>query len=397
MDTIEKLIQKGAAIPNPNDITIGREVQLDRLSGKGVVLYPGTRLFGEKTYIAEGAKIGREAPVTIEDCYVGPEVELKGGYFNGAVFLKKASCGLGSHVRKGTILEEEASIAHTVGLKQTILLPYVTLGSLINFCDCLMAGGTSRKNHSEVGSSFIHFNFTPNQDKATPSLIGDVPLGVMLKQSPIFLGGQGGLVGPCRLAYGTVTAAGTIWRMDQLKKNHLVYGAKSGSGVLPYKTGSYIGLQRLLLNNFIYIVNLYALRQWYRHVRSLFVGPDLSAPLLDGLTLTLASAISERIKQLGRLAEKLSVLKTTDKIGAAFKDAWPAIEARFEALCDFMGDMGLRSQFVKVVTDRIQSNGNDYLDTISNLDDDQSETGTQWMQGIVDHVVSEVTGLISDW
>ncbi len=113
----------------------------------------------------------------------------------------------GAQVREGCILEEEANASHTVGLKQTILFPFVTLGSLINFCDCFMAGGTSRKNHSEVGSSYIHFNYTPNQDKATASLIGDVPKGVMINQAPIFLGGQGGLVGPSRIGYGTVIAA----------------------------------------------------------------------------------------------------------------------------------------------------------------------------------------------
>jgi UDP-N-acetylglucosamine/UDP-N-acetylgalactosamine diphosphorylase len=86
--------------------------------------------------------------------------------------------------------------AHAVGLKQTILFPFVTLGSLINFCDCLMGGGTSRRNHSEVGSSFIHFNYTPRQDKATASLLGDVPRGVMLDQPPIFLGGREESSGP---------------------------------------------------------------------------------------------------------------------------------------------------------------------------------------------------------
>ena len=40
--------------------------------------------------------------------------------------------------------------------------------------------------------------------------------GVMLNQSPIFLGGQGGLVGPCRLAFGTITAAGTINRKEKI-------------------------------------------------------------------------------------------------------------------------------------------------------------------------------------
>ncbi|MBW2639499.1 MAG: UDP-N-acetylglucosamine pyrophosphorylase, partial [Deltaproteobacteria bacterium] len=199
---VEKLIQKGVKIPNPQSIEIGPEIVTDRISGDGVVIHAGCKLYGSSTLILRDTKLGYEGSVTIENCQVGPQVELKAGFFRNSVFLKKSSMGSGANVREGTILEEESSAAHTVGLKQTILFPFVTLGSLINFCDCLMSGGTSRKNHSEVGSSYIHFNYTPNQDKATPSLIGDVPRGVMLNQRPIFLGGQGGLVGPCRLEFG---------------------------------------------------------------------------------------------------------------------------------------------------------------------------------------------------
>jgi len=129
---IEKLLEKGVQIPNPQSIEIGPEVDIDRISGDRVTIYSGCKIFGRS-----------------------PQVELKGGFFRDAVFLKNVSVGSGSNVREGTILEEESRVAHSVGLKQTILLPFVTLGSLINFCDCLMAGGTSRKDHSEVGSSFI--------------------------------------------------------------------------------------------------------------------------------------------------------------------------------------------------------------------------------------------------
>ncbi len=164
---------------------------MDRISGNGVKIYPGCRIYGRETVIAGGAQIGRESPVTIENCQIGSDVELRGGYFNNSVFLEKACMGLGAHVREGCILEEQANCAHCVGLKQTILFPFVTLGSPVNFCDRLMAGGTSRKDHSEVGSSYIHFNFTPDGDKITPSLICDVPRGVMLNQTPIFLGRLG--------------------------------------------------------------------------------------------------------------------------------------------------------------------------------------------------------------
>ena len=120
-------------------------------------------------------------------------------------------------MREGTLLEERASTAHCVGLKQTILLSFATLGSLINFCDVLMAGGTSRRDHSEVGSGFIHFNFTPwgqAGDKATASLVGDVVGGVFLDRRRIFLGGAGGMIGPRSVGYGSIAGAGQVLRRD---------------------------------------------------------------------------------------------------------------------------------------------------------------------------------------
>ena len=141
-----------------------------------------------------------------------------------SVLLEGASLGSGAHVRDACRLEELSGGAHTVGLKQTVLLPFVTLGSLINFCDCLMSGGTSRSDHSEVGSSYIHFNFTPDGDKATPSLFGDVSHGVLLDQPPVFLGGQGGTVGPVTVGFGSVIAAGSVLRSDVAAGKLVVVG-----------------------------------------------------------------------------------------------------------------------------------------------------------------------------
>ncbi|MBW1674236.1 MAG: hypothetical protein JRJ45_11455 [Deltaproteobacteria bacterium] len=224
---IQQLIRKGVKIDRPETITIGEEVLCDQISDKKVVIHSGCKVYGSRTVIMSGCEIGYEGPVTIENCQLGPDVKLQGGFFSQSTFLEKATLGSGAHIRGGCLLEEEANVAHTVGLKQTILFPFVTLGSLINFCDCLMAGGTDRKNHSEVGSSYIHFNYSPNQDKATPSLIGDVPKGVMLNQRPIFLGGQGGLVGPVRIGYGTVIAAGTIYRKDFIKGDGLLFAGSN--------------------------------------------------------------------------------------------------------------------------------------------------------------------------
>lgn len=194
LNNIKKsLIQKGVTILLPDSVFISDDIDPDRISGNGVIIHPNCRITGKNSLIMAHTVIGKEAPVTLDNCQVGPSCSLNGGYFQNTVFTGQNVFGACAHVRKGTILEEESCAAHSVGLKQTILFPFVTLGSQINFCDCLMSGGTSRKDHSEVGSSFIHFNFTPNQDKATASLIGNVHQGVFLDQPPIFLGGQGGL------------------------------------------------------------------------------------------------------------------------------------------------------------------------------------------------------------
>ena len=399
---IQELIKKGVHIAAPESVEIGDDVDLDRISGENVVVHAGCRIFGKSTLILPGACLGAEAPVTVVDCQIGPNVNLNGGFFQDAVMLDRVSAGSGAHVRGGTILEEESSIAHTVGLKQTILFPFVTLGSLINFCDCLMAGGTDRQNHSEVGSSYIHFNYTPNQDKATASLIGDVPRGVMLKQAPIFLGGQGGLVGPCRLEYGTVIAAGTINRKDELRPNRLIFGGSGRSGNVPFSAGHYHGFKRILTNNILYLANLTALGQWYDQVRRLFVSNDFPQMLLDGLQDKLQMAVDERIVRLSELIHKLVEQEPEGKENSSESSSvqkghanWlPELESFLSENRNRVGDHDLRDRFIDAIDKGVDQNGKQYLKVISGLNPKASEIGTRWLQGIVNEVTD---GCISNY
>jgi bifunctional UDP-N-acetylglucosamine pyrophosphorylase / glucosamine-1-phosphate N-acetyltransferase len=391
---IQKLIDKGIRITVPESVEIGGDVDLDRISGENVVVHAGCRIFGESTLILPGACLGAEEPVTVVDCQIGPNVNLDGGFFQDAVMLDSVSAGSGAHVRRGAILEEESSIAHTVGLKQTILFPFVTLGSLINFCDCFMAGGTDRQNHSEVGSSYIHFNFTPNQDKATASLIGDVPRGVMLKQAPIFLGGQGGLVGPCRLGYGTVIAAGTINRKDELRPNRLIFGGGSRSGNVPFAAGHYHGFKRILTNNIIYLANLAALGQWYDQVRRLFVSNDFPQTLLEGLQAKLQMAVDERIVRLSELVHKVLEQEPEGKENSSESDSvqkghvnWlPELESFLRETRNRVGEHSLRDPFLEIICNEFGQNGKQYFKVMKRLNSDVSEIGTRWLQGIVNEV-----------
>ncbi len=387
-DTIHLLMQKGIRFTHPESVEIGPEVDPERISGQGVVIYGGCRIFGQRISISEGVVLGEEAPVTLVDCQVGPYVTLKGGFFKKAVFLEGASMGSGAHVREGTILEEGARGAHAVGLKQTILFPYVTLGSLINFCDCLMAGGTGRKDHSEVGSSYIHFNFTPYQDKATPSLMGDVPRGVMLNQRPIFLGGQGGLVGPCRLAFGTVIAAGSICRKDVLQPNRLILQAAGKALNKAFRAGRPMRSGRILTNNIVYIANLMALSCWYRHVRSLCVSGPFSKALHEGLMEKVKMALQERIR---RLQDYL--MKTAEKKP---HPPWEAVEEALEGLRAFKGAPERMEAFLEAFEASMRHHDRGYVAAIQGLSGKDTDTGTAWLQEIVSVTVERLRAVTAE-
>lgn len=401
-DKIVMLVNKGVDIPNPLTLDIGNEVDPERISGNGVTIYPGCRIYGKNTVISAGAKIGYEGPVTIDDCQIGPSVELKAGYFNKAVFLEKANMGLGAHVREGCILEEEAGGAHCVGLKQTILFPFVTLGSLINFCDCLMAGGTSRADHSEVGSSYIHFNFTPDGDKTTASLIGNVPRGVMLNQPPIFLGGQGGMVGPVRVGFGNVVAAGTILRKDIDEENKLIFSKGMSGEIKDRNPNNYPSLSRIVGNNIIYMANLIALEQWYTHVRQPFFKKQEFGDLVyAGAMDKLSSAKEERVKRLQAMANKAktSIDKYPDRkqLETGKKEFFSAIEAIQEMISkNFTNSHGveLRDSFLAVVNQNIQSGGQKYIDFIKGLSADTSKAGVKWLETIIASFCVEAQGLM---
>lgn len=384
MDKLRKLLEKGVVIHNPDTVHVDQDVDTDRISGDGVVLYPGCRIKGEKTLVLAGSKIGAEAPVTLDNCYVGPDVQLKGGFFQKAVFAGNNSFGSGAHAREGTILEEQASAAHTVGLKQTLLFPFVTLGSLINFCDCFMAGGTDRKNHSEVGSSFIHFNYTPNQDKATPSMIGNVHQGVLLDRNPIFLGGQGGIVGPCRIAFGCITAAGSIIRKDEPNQDRLLLGGSFKDASIKKPSMVYKNVKRVFNHNCSYIAALCALLGWYTNIRILFARSRLEKELHSGMVETLKGCITERIKRVEGFVENLEVSRNliTDKAEKGSHRTMEHHEAILNTFEDkkeimqkaqtgsFSGTISIKDlEPIRVAA----QNGKSYLETIKGLEEPVKE------------------------
>jgi len=405
---IRALMDKGVDIHCPDSVDIGIEVDPDRISGEGVRIHRATRICGRSTLIMSHTELGREAPVSVENCLIGPNVKLGGGFFSKAVFLDGASMKSCGHVRQGTILEEGARAAHSVALKQTILFPFVTLGSLINFCDCLMAGGTSAQNHSEVGSSYIHFNYTPNQDKATASLIGDVPHGVMLNQPAIFLGGQGGMVGPRRMAFGSIVAAGTICRQDELRPARLILGGGGGlrQQSVPFTGSGFHNTRQIVAKNILYIGNLFALRQWYLNTRGLFVGQDFPESLLEGLVRNVRSAIEERIRRLGAFCRIMAACGSSQiqvDIHSADNRWLQELGANGNLIEDVLngqwrvcGHPEFRERFLTQVEKAISRHGSYYVRVIQSLDQDVTAVGTLWLQSIVKQIDSKIGRLFPE-
>jgi hypothetical protein len=265
------------------------------------------------------------------------------------------------------------------------LFPFVTLGSLINFCDVLMASGTSRKDHAEVGSSYIHFNFTPDGDKSTPSLIGDVPRGVMLNQPPIFLGGQGGLVGPLRIGYGTVVGAGSVLRSDVTDDGMLVMAKPVGGFQRPITAHTYRNLTRLVGHNLRYMANLIALRQWYTHVRRpFFESQELGTLVYEGALGVLASALAERSKRLAAMVGKVS---PDDAARAQLRERIEQVLAVFEEP-DLPDGTEFLAAWGSVAT------GVDYVTTVQQAPTDVTAAGVRWLEQIVDDLCGRAGAVV---
>lgn len=392
-EKIEQLLAKGVRMAAPSSIEVGDDVDVGRIADS-VVIHAGCKLFGAKTSIGPDSVLGREAPATIENCQLGRNVQLKGGYFSGAVFLDGAAMGSCAHVRAGTILEEGAEMAHSVGLKQSIFFPFVVGGSLLNVCDLLMAGGLSRTVHSEIGSSFIHFNFTPHGDKATASLIGDVPRGVMLDQKPIFLGGQGGVVGPVRVEYGTVMGAGNILRKDVLSPSMLIAPECPPAGISEYQSAAYHSVDRKLNNCLTYIGNIVALQVWYERVRRPFMTSNsFHQWCVEGALEQLAAIRKERIKRMDAVIQMLAAEPADHLAGLPaplqeqhqkWVTRWPAKKDVLAAAADV--DCPESGLFLAAWNAAPESA---YIDRIRGLSVEAKQNATIWLNRIVEAVLND--------
>jgi hypothetical protein len=398
------LLRRGVVLPAPELVHVAPDVDVRRIE-PGAVLFPFARVEGARTLIGRGARIGSGGPATVKDCAVGRDADLASGTFEDAVFLDGASFGPAGHARSGTLFEEGARAAHGCGVKQTILLPYATLGSLINFCDCLLAGGAGADDHSEAGSGFIHFNFSPtgaHGDKATPSLFGDVVRGVFLRQRRVFLGGDGGVVGPVSIGYGTVLAAGTTYRRDR-GEDRIVYAERLPEREREFDPLTLRNAREKVGKNLRYLAQLAALRTFYAEVRApLAAGDDFATEMVAAAVRLLDGSGGERVRQLGRLAPDLE--RSAERLPMSGGDAASPeaayqrrFAAEFEASRRLLGDLTRPAEATRAARtaagwDRLRPTGKTYLEWVAELSPAATEAGRARLQAVVDAYLADPDG-----
>lgn len=208
--TIVELQSRGVVIPSPHQIFVDKDVILSNIE-PGVTLLPGITLQGNKTLIGRNSILGPNGVYSNVRCGTG--VKLGSGYYDNCVFLDNAKVRSGAEIRGATLFMEAAEAAHTVGCKMTILGIKVVLGSLINFCDVLITGGTEEPfGFTEIGSGAVHYNFTPNGLKFA-SLLGPGVAGEMFGLFPkTFIGGQTQIIAPTMIGEKVLVPAGTAVR-----------------------------------------------------------------------------------------------------------------------------------------------------------------------------------------
>ena len=420
---LQNLQERGVIIPDLNSVKIGKEISPENIS-PGCTIYPFVRINGEKTNIKSGSKIGIYGPVTLKnswigeevivgslgavtlkDVVVGPKSILGSGVAEQAVLLGKESfvneftTGYGFRIRKGSLYEEDSSSAQHTDTKMTILFPWATLGSNINFCDVILTGGTGSGMgfFSEVGSGTIHFNFTIRGDKATASMFGDVSRGVFLDSDRIFIGGKNSLIGPIKSDFGVMTAANA--RINGTLTRGLNFGKSLSSGRISYDPKIFLGVFDIVIKQANLLAELVALFNWYKQIRVSCIAqtPEKKIIYTSGLKIVELN-YEERISQLSKFIDSVqnsfgknekSKKITKKEIIEQRKllDNWPLIEKKLFKLSNF--SISAPESFKNSIIE-LQSFGySNYTEVIKNLSEEDKKLGQKWLNRISKKVRDE--------
>ncbi len=389
---VDSLRRRGVDVWGPERVYVGEDVDLDAIEPGAAIRY--ATLSGPTLSIATGATIGTSGHAEVDNCQIGRNVELGSGLYQGATFLEGVKVRGFAEIRPNTLLEEQAEAAHNVAFKNTTFTSCCVAGSLINFCDLFLSGGTSRRDHTEIGSGVIHFNFDPRGNK-WGSLIGGIR-GVLLRSAPVFIGGNCGLVGPLEIGFGAVTAAGCVIRKS-VGENTLAAEQGSTLSIKGFNQKAYGRIRDSFMLTAKLIGTLRALDVWYASVRI----PHASTgerTLYEAGRKQIDAQIEERIARLDKLVAKLRQTdnRSSSGTGAAALEHRNAI-ARWEAFRAALEDPlapGMPPSVFLESYGNARASGQGHLESVK-----AAEVGApqaeRWLEGLVERMTRRAKNALS--
>ena len=419
-EEIRKIQERGVQIPDLRSVLIAREVKPEHIL-PGCIIHPFSRISGAKTqihsaaqigvdgpatiensWIGENAIVGNLGPVTLKDTVVGPQTILGSGVAENAVFLGKETMindfttGFGFRVRKGSLYEEDSSSAQHTDTKMTVLFPWTTLGSNINFCDALISGGTGPElgYFSEVGSGSIHFNYSIRGDKATASLFGDACQGLFLDQARLFIGGNNTLLGPIKADFGVMTAAGA--RINGTLSPGLNFGHSTPRDKIDYDSRRFSGALGIVTKQIDFLAELTALYHWYKQIR---IGCISKTPekkfLYEAGLMMIELNFQERLFQLNRYVEvlegSLSLFGNSKKVSKKetakqrqLLEKWPKLQIQLATPKAF--ELLAPESLTNCIVQQIAEAKLEYTVIIKGLSTEGKQEGKEWLNTIANGV-----------
>ncbi|MDE0106886.1 MAG: hypothetical protein OXN96_03710 [Bryobacterales bacterium] len=387
---VESLQRRGVDVWGPERVYVSADVDLDAIEATAVIRQ--ATLSGKDLSIAAGAVIGTSGHAEVSDCQIGPNAELGAGLYQGATLLNGVKVRGFAEIRPETLLEEEVDLAHSVALKNTTFTACCVAGSLINFCDLFLTGGTSRKDHTEIGSGAIHYNFDPRGDK-WGSLLGSIR-GVLLRSDPVFIGGTCGLVGPLEVGLGAVTAANCTIRKD-VPANTLVSTDDRAISIPNFDRTAYGSLRRQFRVTAKLVATLRALEAWYKLVR-LPHAPLRERHLYEFAMKRVGVQAQERVDRLAKIVAKLEA-------GAPSSSNW--IRSEHRQLVRSWPDLrNTLQQPVKAqppptrflqAYGEARASGEGYVASLK-IADTYAAEAEAWLEGMVDAVMRTVDARLAE-
>ena len=201
-------------------------------------------------------------------------------------------------------------------------------------------------------------------------------------------------MGPVRIEYGCMSAAGSIIRKNQLEPDHLMLGGAFKEMALPRQFNIYNNVAHIFNNNIYYMANLFALKSWYNNIRPLFASDLLSNLLVQGLQENLQQCIQERIKHFTLFCDKVQISQQKkSKPSDIHRDALQKTDLARNIFEKYLYDEKINKPgvtFIRIIEDKINASDQTYISLIQDLKSSEQDLGQQWLFDIQQSIVNKL-------